>query len=57
MKYHKWSVQPQTDEEILCAEKQSCFYEYFVLNCPAYFTHDINLNANLTNGTLEREHS
>ena len=37
-------------------EKQACFNEYFVPNCPAYLTHNINLNANLANGTLIREH-
>ena len=48
---------PNTDEQILYAVKQTCFYEYFVPNDPAYFTHNINLNANLANGTLVREHS
>ena len=48
---------PNTDEQILYAENQSYFYEYFVPNCPAYLTHNINLNANLANGTLVREHS
>ena len=57
IKYNKWSGIPHTDEEIMCAEKQSCFYEYFVPNCPAYLTHNVNLNANLANGTLVREHS
>jgi len=57
IKYDKWSEKPQTDEEIMHVEKQACFYEYFVHNCPAYLTHNINLNANLANGTLVREHS
>ena len=57
IKYNKWSGMPNTDEQILYAEKQTCFYEYFVPNCPAYLTHNINLNANLANGTLVREHS
>ncbi len=48
---------PNTDEQILYAEKQTCFYEYFVPNGPAYLTHNINLNANLANGALVREHS
>ena len=57
IKYNKWSGMPNTDEQILYAEKQTCFYEYFVPNGPAYLTHNINLNANLANGTLVREHS
>ena len=57
MTYNKWSGMPNTDEQILYAEKQTCFYEYFVPNGPAYLTHNINLNANLANGTLVREHS
>ena len=48
---------PNMDEQIFSTEKQTCFYEYFVPNCPAYLTHNINLNANLANGTLVREHS
>ena len=48
---------PTTDEKILHGEKQTCFYEYFVPNCPAYLTRNINLNANLANGTIERDHS
>ena len=57
IKYDKWSGIPQTDEEIMHVEKQACFYEYFVPNCPAYLVHNINLNASLANGTLVREHS
>ncbi len=38
-------------------QNQTCFCEYFVPNCPAYLTHNINLNAHLANGTLVREHS
>ena len=56
IKYNKLSGTPNKDEEII-AEKQTCFYEYFVPNGPAYLTHNINLNANLANGTLVREHS
>ncbi len=45
------------DEKTLYAEKQTCFNENLVPNCPAYLTHNINLNANLANGALVREHS
>ncbi len=48
---------PNMDEQILYAENQTCFYEYFVPNCPAYLTHNINLNAHLANGTLVKEYS
>jgi hypothetical protein len=27
IKYNKWSGIPHTGEEIMCAEKQSCFYK------------------------------
>ena len=39
------------------AEKQTREYEYLVPNILAYLTHNINLIANLANGTLIREHS
>jgi hypothetical protein len=41
----------------LQAEIDACFYEYFIPNCRAYLTSNINLNANLANGTLMREHA
>jgi hypothetical protein len=40
---------PQTDEETVHAAKEACFYEYFVSDCLAYLTHNINLSANLAN--------
>ena len=33
------------------------FYKYFVPTCLAYLTHNININSNLANRTLVREHS
>ena len=57
IKYDKWSEIPLTGDEIMHAEKQACFYEYFVPDCPAYLTHNINLNTNLANGTLLTENS
>ena len=50
-RYDKWKGQPNTVEEISEAKKQTCFYEYFVPMCPAYLTHNTNLDANLANGT------
>jgi hypothetical protein len=47
---------PHTDEELVHAEKRTCFYEQFVLICPAYPTHNINLNANFDNGILVSKH-
>lgn len=51
----EWNT--KTDEEITHAEKQACFYKYFVPNCQAYITYNININTNLANGTLIRQHS
>lgn len=31
------------------------FYEYFAPKCPAYLTHNVNLNANLANETLQEK--
>jgi hypothetical protein len=36
MKYNQWKGRPQTDKAIKHAMQQSCFYEYFVPNSPAY---------------------
>ena len=59
IKYKKWSGLTKMDEEILYAEKQTCFYDYFVPNYLPYLTltHKINLDAHLANGTLVRDHS
>ena len=46
---------PSTDKQIFHAEKQACFYKYFVPYCPAYLTHNTNLNANLASGILVSE--
>jgi len=56
-KYNRWKGQPNTNEEILEAKKQTCFYKYCVPMCPVYLTHNINIDANLANGTPIKEHS
>ena len=57
VKYDRWKGRPSTEEEMQEAEEQTCFYEYFVPRCPAYITHNINLDADLVNGTSAEEHS
>jgi len=52
-----FGIQGSTDEEMREAEQQNCFWEYYVQNCPAYLTHNVNLNAGLANGTSVKEHS
>jgi hypothetical protein len=55
--YDKWKGKPKSDDALDEAEKQNCFYEFFVPMCPAYLTYNINLSNDLANGTLVREHS
>lgn len=57
IKYDRWFGQPRSDELLREAEKQACFYEYFVPHGPAYLTNNLNLLNELANGTLVREHS
>jgi hypothetical protein len=57
IKYDRWSGRPHSDESLQEAEKQACFYEYFVPHCPAYLTYNLNLLNELANGTLVSEHS
>jgi len=56
-KCDKWKGQPNTEEEISEAKKETYFYEYFVPMCPAYLTHNINPDANLADGTSIKENS
>ena len=34
IKFNKYNGIPQTDEEVMHADKQACFYDNFVPNCP-----------------------
>ena len=57
MKYDKWRGRPRTNEALLNAEQQSCFYEQFTPMAPAYLTNNLNVHNDLANGTLVRLHS
>jgi hypothetical protein len=57
IKYDRWSGQPHSDESLQEAEKQACFYQYFVPHCPAYLTYNLNLLNELANQTLVCKHS
>jgi len=55
--YDKWIGRPATEEKLHEAEKENCFWEYFVPMAPAYLNYNINVEEGLANGTLVRLHS
>ncbi|KAL7523372.1 hypothetical protein ACHAWF_000494, partial [Thalassiosira exigua] len=52
-----WQGKPTTDEQMEKVERESCFWEYFVPQAPAYLSFNLNTNLDLANGTEVRLHS
>jgi len=52
-----WQGKPATAKQIDEAQKETCFWEYFMLMAPAYLTYNLNTDMGLVNGTDIRQHS
>ncbi|KAL7530754.1 hypothetical protein ACHAXR_003654 [Thalassiosira sp. AJA248-18] len=52
-----WQGKPSTPQQIEEAEKETCFWEYFVPMAPAYLTYNLNTDNDLANGSEVRLHS
>ena len=53
----KWINKPPNEDHQMDAQQDPAFYEYFVLNAPAYCTSNLNTNLGLANGTPLYLHS
>jgi len=52
-----WEGRPNSPRQIEEAEKEMCFWEYYVPKAPAYVTVNINVARGIANGTEVREDS
>ncbi|KAL7549323.1 hypothetical protein ACHAWF_017111 [Thalassiosira exigua] len=46
-----WKGKPPTERQVSEAEKETCFWEYFVPMATGYLTHNLNTERELANGT------
>jgi len=51
LNFQSWEGQPGTLLQTEEAQKEVCFWEYFVPKAPAYLTYNLNVSQNLANGT------
>ncbi len=52
-----WKGKPSTERQVEEAEKETCFWEYFVPMAPGYLTYNLNTERDLANGAEIRLHS